>query len=85
MMLAGLPVPHDAVDELAVLVRAACAEDLADPLERALADCVKLISSQPIRRRRYAKCDRRARRAYASYAGATSAVRPWGEFKERKR
>ena len=38
MMLARLPVSADAVDELAALVRAAGADDLADRLERALAD-----------------------------------------------
>ncbi len=36
MTLAGLPVPTDAVDELADLVRDAGADDLADRLERAL-------------------------------------------------
>src|SRR5918995_6170062 len=44
MMLAGLPVPPDAVDELAALVRAASADDLAARLERALADDVKLLA-----------------------------------------
>ncbi len=38
MMLAGLPVPAKAVDELAALVRAAGADDLADRLERGVAD-----------------------------------------------
>ena len=41
MMLAGLPVPADAV---AALVRDAGADDLADRLERALADDVKLLA-----------------------------------------
>jgi hypothetical protein len=40
MMLAGLPVPDDAVDGLAELVRAAGADDLADRLERGVADGV---------------------------------------------
>jgi hypothetical protein len=43
-MLASLPVPADAVDELADLVRDAGADDLADRLERALADEVKLLA-----------------------------------------
>ena len=43
-MLAGLPVPNDAVDELAQLVRAAGANDVADRLERALAEKVKLLA-----------------------------------------
>lgn len=44
MMLAGLPVPDNAIDGLAELVRAAGADDLADRLERAVADGVKLIA-----------------------------------------
>jgi hypothetical protein len=40
MMLAGLPVSADAVDELAALVT----DDLAVRLERALADEVKLLA-----------------------------------------
>ena len=44
MMLAGVPVPTDAVDELADLVRAADADDLADRLEHALADETKLLA-----------------------------------------
>ena len=43
-MLAGLPVPADAVDELAGLVRDAGAHDLADRLERAVADELKLLA-----------------------------------------
>lgn len=43
-MLAGLPVSADAVDELAGLVREVGADDLADRLERALADDVKLLA-----------------------------------------
>ena len=43
-MLAGLPVPNDAVDELADLVRAAGADDVADRLERAVADGVSLLA-----------------------------------------
>ena len=43
-MLAGLPVPNDAVDELAALVRATGADELADPLDRAVADEVKLLA-----------------------------------------
>ena len=44
VMLAGLPVPNDAVDELAALVRATGADELADPLDRAVADEVKLLA-----------------------------------------
>ena len=44
MMLAGLPVPIDAVEDLAELVRAAGADDLADRLERAAADHVALLA-----------------------------------------
>ena len=44
MMLAGLPVPDPAIDALAELVRAAGADDLADRLDRALTDGVKLIA-----------------------------------------
>jgi len=44
MTLAGLPVPVDAVDELASLVRGVGADDLTDRLERALADEVKLLA-----------------------------------------
>ena len=41
-MLAGVPVNPEAVDELAGLVRAAGDDDLADRLERALDQNVKL-------------------------------------------
>jgi hypothetical protein len=44
MMLAGLPVPNDAVAELATIVRGAGADELADRLERALTDEVKLLA-----------------------------------------
>ena len=44
MMLAGLPVPPDAVQELADLVRVVGADELADRLERALGDEVKLLA-----------------------------------------
>lgn len=43
-MLAGLPVPADAVAQLVALVREAGADDLADRLERALDDDVKLLA-----------------------------------------
>ena len=43
-MLAGLPVPNDAVQELATLVRDAGVDDLADRLERAVADELKLLA-----------------------------------------
>jgi hypothetical protein len=43
-MLAGLPVPDDAVEKLAQLVRAAGADDLADRLDRGRADGVKLLA-----------------------------------------
>jgi hypothetical protein len=38
MMLAGLPVPAEAVQELAYVVRVAGGDELADRLKRALAD-----------------------------------------------
>ena len=38
MMLAGLPVPNDAVHELADLVRDLGGDELADRLKRALAE-----------------------------------------------
>ena len=43
-MLCGLPVAADAVAGLAGMVRAEGADDLADRLERALADHVKLLA-----------------------------------------
>jgi hypothetical protein len=43
-MLAGIPVPNDAVEDLAALVRAAGADDLADRLERAAAERVSLLA-----------------------------------------
>ena len=43
-MLAGRPVPNDAVHELADVVRATGADELADRLNRALADEVKLLA-----------------------------------------
>jgi hypothetical protein len=43
-MLAGLPVPAEAVTELAHLVRAEGGDELADRLERAVADDVKLLA-----------------------------------------
>jgi hypothetical protein len=57
-MLAGLPVPVDAVEELAGLVRAAGADDLADRLDRAVADEVKLSRS---RSTSAPSCSRRSR------------------------
>ena len=44
MMLASLPVPDQAVEDLAALVRSTGADDLADRLERAVADEVKLLA-----------------------------------------
>ena len=44
MMLAGLPVPDEAVEGLAELVRAVGADDLADRLERAVAAGVALLA-----------------------------------------
>jgi hypothetical protein len=44
MMLAGLPVAADAVAELATLVRDVGADELADRLDRALSDEVKLLA-----------------------------------------
>ena len=44
MMLAGLPVPDDDVHDLADVVPDAGADELADRLERALADDVKLLT-----------------------------------------
>ena len=43
-MLAGLPVPADAVHELARLIRATGGDDLADQFERAVDDQVKLLA-----------------------------------------
>ena len=43
-MLAALPVPDDAVEGLAKLVRVVGANDLADRLDRAVIDGVKLIA-----------------------------------------
>ena len=43
MMLAGIPVTADSVAGLAAMVRAAGADQLADRLERALRDEVKLL------------------------------------------
>jgi len=50
MMLAGLPVPADAVEELAALVRWIGGGTLADRLERALRDEVKLLALKHYRR-----------------------------------
>ena len=47
MMLAGLPVPDHAVEELAAIVRAAGADDLADRLHQANAADVKLFARIP--------------------------------------
>lgn len=44
MMLAGVPVPTAATVELAGIVRTAGAEELADRLEKALADEVKILA-----------------------------------------
>ena len=44
MMLAGVPVPAEALQELAYVVRVAGADELADRLKRALADEVKLLA-----------------------------------------
>ena len=44
MMLAGLSVPAEAVEELAALVRVAGAAELADRLELALDNQVKLLA-----------------------------------------
>ena len=44
MMLAGLPVPIEAVQELAYIVRIAGADELADRLKLALEHEVKLLS-----------------------------------------
>jgi hypothetical protein len=57
MMLAGLPVPPEALDELAGLVRASGGDDLADRLERAVADQVKLLALTLDERR---SCSRRS-------------------------
>jgi hypothetical protein len=43
-MLAGVPVPATAAAELAGIVRTAGADNLADRLERALSDEVKLLA-----------------------------------------
>ena len=44
VMLAGVPVPDAAAAELAGIVREAGADDLADRLERAVDDDVKLLA-----------------------------------------
>ena len=44
MMLTGLPVSADAVDDLARFIRATGADDLADRLDRAFDDQVKLLA-----------------------------------------
>jgi hypothetical protein len=44
MMLAGLPIPADAIDELAGLLREAGADDLAERLDQALADELKVLA-----------------------------------------
>ena len=44
VMPAGVPVPADSIAEIARLVRAAGGAELADRLERALADKVKLLA-----------------------------------------
>ena len=44
MMLAGLPVPTDAVQELAYIVRVAGADELADRLKLALEQEVKVLA-----------------------------------------
>ena len=44
-MLAGVPVPVAATAELATMVRAAGADELADRLEHGLADDTKLLAS----------------------------------------
>ena len=44
MILAGLPVPDTATAELAGIVRAAGADELADRLDKALADDVSLLA-----------------------------------------
>jgi hypothetical protein len=43
VMLAGVPVTADSVTELASIVRVDGADELADRLERAIADEVKLL------------------------------------------
>lgn len=50
MMLAGLPVPPDAVQTLAMLIRDSGGDELADRLDRAVEDDVKLLAlTQPER------------------------------------
>ncbi len=44
VMLAGIPVPTTAAAELAGIVRMAGADELADRLERAIGDGVKLLA-----------------------------------------
>lgn len=43
-MLAGLPVPDDAIEDLAALARDGGEGELADRLEQALANEVKLLA-----------------------------------------
>ena len=56
MMLAGLPVSDDAIEELAAHVRVDGAAELANRLERALDDKVKLLARSRIRRRSWPSC-----------------------------
>jgi hypothetical protein len=44
MMLAGIPLPPPAIAELASMVRAIGADELADRLERAVQDDVKILA-----------------------------------------
>lgn len=46
-MLAGLPVPDDAIEDLAALARDGGEGELADRLEQALVDEVKLLALSP--------------------------------------
>ena len=70
-MLAGLPVTTDAVHELADLVRDVD-DDLADRLERAIADEVKLLALTLDERADALRARGSARRAGRAYAPCCS-------------
>ncbi len=86
MMLAGLPVPNDAVQELAVAVREAAelwrdlgqsgvvADELADRLERALADEVKVLARRSTSGRSCSTRSRILRRSWPSFAPSCSPI-----------
>lgn len=72
MMLAGLPVPDDAIEELAALVRVAGAVELANRLEQALDDKVKLLALSLDERRSCSPPSKIRRRSWPSSAPFSS-------------